>query len=74
MSSEASCIHAWWYVVPRLEEWKASWVQWDILQHWQRGRKEFYLGYNEDGYILIKIFKGQVTASGPAVSFSGVVA
>ncbi|MFQ5999322.1 MAG: neutral/alkaline non-lysosomal ceramidase N-terminal domain-containing protein, partial [Candidatus Bathyarchaeia archaeon] len=63
----------WWYVYPRPEEWKAPWVQWDIVLHWRWKGAEFYLGYNEDGYILIKIYEGQVTASGPAVSFSGVV-
>jgi len=68
----------WWmYPVPRPEEWKAPWVQWKILIHAivivSGQRIDYYLGCNEDGYIVIKISKGQVTASGPAVSFTGVV-
>jgi len=69
----------WWaYPPPRPEAWKAPWVQWDIILHAivivSGQRTEYYLGYNTElGYILIKIYKGQVTASGPAVSFTGVV-
>jgi len=66
------------YPPPRPEEWKAPWVQWDIILHAiliVSGRRiECYLGYNGKlGYILIKISEGQVRASGPAVSFTGTV-
>jgi len=64
----------WWVIPPpRPEAWKAPWVQWDIVLHLCWRDTEFYLGYNEDGYILIKICEGQVMASGPAVSFTGVI-
>jgi len=69
-------LYPWWMhpVYPRPDEWAVPWVQWDIALHLRWKGAEFYLGYNEDEYILIKIYEGQVTASGPAVSFSGVVA
>lgn len=69
----------WWMIPPpRPEEWKAPWVQWDIIFHAivivSGQRREYYLGYNDElGYILVRIYEGQVTACGPAVSFSGVV-
>lgn len=65
----------WWiYPVPRPEEWKAPWVQWEIVAHVHLKDTDLYLGYNEDGCILIIICEGQVTAWGPTVSFTGEVA
>ena len=73
-------LYPWWMhpEYPRPDEWAVPWVQWDIILHAvvivSGKRTEYYLGYNGGlGYILIKIYEGQVTASGPAVSFTGVV-
>lgn len=63
----------WWYVVPRPESWTVPWVQWGILLCWRWRGVEFYLGYNENGYIMIEIDEGQVQAWGPEVSFSGFI-